>query len=148
MRKSALTLALLFVVFQGFCQQLSEEQQAVKQEVTKTYIEPLYKGGSVETLEARLHDGFEMFVLHNGQFSKRSKKQWIERLTQVRSRPRSNAPKQERTFEFTTIDITGHTAMTKLKIYYDGQLKFTDYLTLYKFEDQGWKLLSKFFTMH
>lgn len=147
MKKHLVTLALLICGLYTIAQSLPQEEKAIKNEVTKTYIEPLYLGGSVETLEARLHEGFEMFVFHHGEFSKRSKKQWIERLKEVRSRPKKNSTKQERTFKFALIDVTGQTAAVKLEIFYDGKLKFTDYLTLYKLEE-GWKVLSKFFTMH
>ncbi len=145
--KALCTALLIFLSIQSHAQKFNREQQAVREEVTKTYLEPLYNGGSVDVLQSRLHDEFEMFVYYNGQFSKRSKEQWLDRLRQVRSRPKSPGPKPKNTWEFKMIDITGITAVAKVEIKRGGKLNFTDYLTLYKMND-GWKLLSKFFTSH
>ena len=147
MKTSALILCLA-ISFSAYSQEYSIAQKAVKAEIMQTYILPLYDGGSVADLKAGLHEDFNMYVLYNGEFSKRSKKQWMDKLVEVRSRPKKAGPKVKNTWKFLMIDITGQTAVAKVEIYRGGKLNFTDYLTLYKFEDQGWKLLSKFFTSH
>ncbi|MCE7992979.1 MAG: nuclear transport factor 2 family protein [Roseivirga sp.] len=142
-----ISLSLLFLSANGMAQEPSEKE-AIKQAIIQTYAHPLYGGGSLEDIRAGLHEGFEMFVLYQGEFRKSSKAEWIKRLEEVRSRPKkSNRPKVKRSYEFAMIDVTGQTAMVKLEVFQDDTLKFTDYLTLYKFED-GWKLMSKLFSFH
>ncbi len=147
MKHIILTVLLLFSI-SVYGQELTPEQKAVKAEVLKTYIIPLYGGGSLDDLKAGLHEDFNMYVLYEGQFSKRSKKMWMDKMDEVRSRPKKAGPKAKNTWNFLMIDITGQTAVAKVEVFRNGKLNFTDYLTLYKFEDQGWKLLSKFFTSH
>ena len=51
------------------------------------------------------------------------------------------------TAKFPIIDITGNAAMVKLEYYKGGNHVFTDYLSLYKFEE-GWKIVSKIYFRH
>lgn len=142
-----ISAALLFSSLSSIAQE-SAEKEAIKEAIIQTYAHPLYGGGSLEDIRSGLHEGFEMFVLYKGEFRKSSKAEWLERLEEVRSRPKKpNRPKVKRSYEFAMIDVTGQTAMVKLEVFQDNTLKFTDYLSLYKFED-GWKLLSKLFSFH
>lgn len=148
MKKLAACSVLFFLSF-TYLAQAQTEKEAIKEVIIQSYARPLYQGGSIEEMRSGLHEGFEMFILYKGEFSKSSKAEWLQKLEEVRSRPKKNpeAPKAKRTFDFALIDVTGQTAMVKLEVFQDDKLKFTDYLTLYKFED-GWKLLSKFFSFH
>lgn len=146
MKRSLLFFSLILISFLSQAQQ--SEEGAVKEAIKKTYADPLYMGGSVEDIKAGLHEGFEMYVYLRGEFSKHSKEQWVQRLEEVRSRPRSSTQvKHKNEYRFAMVDVTGQTAMAKLEILRDGKLNYTDYLTLYKIEGE-WKLLSKFFTYH
>jgi NADPH-dependent 2,4-dienoyl-CoA reductase/sulfur reductase-like enzyme len=131
-----------------FAQDAEKEIENVKKEITDTYLKPLYAGGSLDNLKAGLPEEFDMYVLYKGELSKSSKKIWMDKMTEVRSRPKKPGPKAKNTWKFIIVDVTGQTAMAKIEVYRDGDINFTDYLTLYKFEEEGWKLLSKFFTFH
>ena len=147
MKALSITL-LLFISVAAVSQSLTQEQKNVQQEITKTYLTPLYGGGDLKDLKSGLHEAFNMYVLYDGKFSKSSKKMWMDKMDEVRSRPKKSGPKAKNTWEFKIIDITGQIAMAKIEVYRDDKLNFTDYLTLYKFENEGWKILSKFFTFH
>jgi hypothetical protein len=46
------------------------------------------------------------------------------------------------------IDVTGYTAMAKIRLIENGsRLLFTDYLLLYKFTE-GWKIVQKTYMRH
>ena len=129
---------------------LTDEQKAVKKVVQESYINVLYKGGELADMEKGFHPEFNMYVLYQGKFEKRSLSQWMDKLREVRSRPKQQKKKKKKnrsTYEFTLIDVTGQTAMVKLQVFRDGKIHFTDYLTLYKFEE-GWKVLTKLFSFH
>ena len=106
---------------------------------------PLYYHGNLENIRKGFHEGFNMFVLYNKEFSKRSLDQWIEKLYKVRER---KLPQRIYSYKFESVDYEGQTAMVKLTIQEGSKHdKFIDYLGLYKFED-GWKVVTKLFTMN
>ena len=46
--------------------------------------------------------------------------------------------------QFLSVDVTGTAAVAKFEFYVGDELKYIDYLSLYKFDDK-WKLVSKIF---
>ena len=53
-------------------------------------------------------------------------------------------PELETTAKYPMIDISGNAAVAKVELYRGGKQIFTDYLSLYKFDD-GWKIVSKIY---
>ena len=45
------------------------------------------------------------------------------------------------------IDVTENAAVAKIEVYKDGKHVYTDYMSLYKFEE-GWKIVNKIFATH
>ena len=70
---------------------------------------------------------------------------WIARLENG-NRERTG-PRPAIRHEFTTVDVTGNAATVRLELYRDGKHTFTDYLSLYRFQD-GWRIVSKIFQSH
>ncbi len=123
----------------------SKEIVEIQKVVTKSYIMPLYYRGNLEDIRKGFHEGFNMYVLYNKEFSKRSLDEWIAKLYEVRER---NLPQSIYNYKFESVDFEGQTAMVKLTIQEGSKHdKFIDYLSLYKFED-GWKVVTKLFTMN
>ena len=122
----------------------SHEANSIKELVTASYLEPLYQKGSIEKIKEGFHEGFNMYVLYKGKFSTRTRDAWIEKIKAVRTR---NLPEKAYSWKFDMIDIAGQTAMVKLNIFEKEELKYIDYLTLYKF-NEGWKVITKQFSMY
>jgi hypothetical protein len=53
-------------------------------------------------------------------------------------------PEVETTAKYPLVDITGNAAVVKVELYREDKMIFTDYLSLYKFE-QGWRIVSKIY---
>ena len=76
----------------------------------------------------------------------RSLEDWI---TAIKRWKESNpeGPEHEVTGKFAHIDITGDAAIVKIELYRNSRHIYTDYLSLYKFND-GWKVVSKVYQRH
>ncbi|WP_299484813.1 nuclear transport factor 2 family protein [uncultured Allomuricauda sp.] len=107
-------------------------------------IEPLYLEGNLDKIKEGSHEEFRMNVLYKGTFYTRTRSEWLEDTKSVRKR---NLPLKSTTWEFAQIDYEGHTAVVKLILYEEEELKYVDYLTLYKFET-GWRVITKQFSMN
>ncbi|MCI0489579.1 MAG: nuclear transport factor 2 family protein [Blastocatellia bacterium] len=146
---------MLQLASSGFSFQQSEaniakEKEAIRNIVEMSYIDVLYYGKEIDDLKKGFHPEFNMYVLSGNKIDKRSLEQWMERLEAVRARrgaTTSSDDKNRYRHEFKSIDVTDYTAVAKIEIFRDGKLEYTDYLTLYKFEE-GWRVMTKFFTQH
>jgi hypothetical protein len=64
----------------------------------------------------------------------------------LKSNLRRKVPKVEAILKVNSIDVTGGVAFVKIEIDYSGQsqsAKTTEYLSLIKFPDEGWKIVSR-----
>jgi hypothetical protein len=48
--------------------------------------------------------------------------------------------KQKNEFKLAMLDVAGNAAAARIDAFYEGKCEFTDYLSLYKFND-GWKIV-------
>ena len=56
-------------------------------------------------------------------------------------------PQYEVTHEIPMVNVSGDAAVAKVMIYRDGKLIYSDYMSLYRFED-GWKIVGKIYYSH
>jgi hypothetical protein len=140
-----LTLLLCGSVFSQNQTAVDDDKAAIKKVVEDCYLQVVFGTKEIAELEKGFHADFNMYVLHQNQIDKRSREVWEQRLRKVRAENRQS--KRHYTHDFKLIDVTDYTGLVKLEIYGDGKLEYTDYLTLYKFED-GWKIMTKLFTYH
>jgi len=126
-----------------------EERLAVQKLVESTYVQVLYNGNKdLELLRRGFHEDFNMYVYYQEKLSKRTREEWIDKLIEVRKRPKkATNKKRDYSWKFKRISVEGQTAMVVLEIKENKQLKYTDFLTLYKMEN-GWQVMTKLFSMH
>ena len=118
------------------------DEDAIKDVVTKAYVEGIHTHRDLAAVEAGFHPDFAMHVLHDGQLIKASLEMWLERLA-LDGTPNPKTIDSK----FLAVDVTGDTGTTKLEIHEDGVHIYTDYFGLYRFED-GWKIVNKLFQSH
>lgn len=121
------------------------EEEAVKKVVQEAYIDAMQNLGDLKKARQGFHPDFEMLLFRDGQMSKLPIGTWIERIEQRKANPATTPPNI--TGKFINVEITGTVAMVKLELHRDGKRIFTDYISLYKFED-GWKVVSKVYYQH
>ncbi len=128
--------------------QVDPEKEAIKKVIQTAYVDGLQNKGPVTDIEKGFHPGFELLGNKNNELTKFPIYSWImyhkKRLVE-----NPNPPTAEElvTSKFPLIDITGNAAMVKIELYKGGNILFTDYLSLYKFEE-GWQIVSKIYFRH
>jgi ketosteroid isomerase-like protein len=143
--KLNLNLILILLLSMPVALFAQSEEEAIKKVVQGAYIDGLQNLGDIQTIRDGFHPDFEMLVFRNGQMSKLPIGTWIERVEQRKANPATTPPNI--TGKFLDVEITGTVAVVKLELHRDGSRIFTDYISLYKFED-GWKLVSKVYYQH
>jgi hypothetical protein len=97
-------------------------------------------------MRSGMHDSFVMFVQSDKGITQLTRDAWIERLAASKARE-TNAAKPEFKADITVLDRSGKAAVAKVALFRDGKQIFTDYISLYRFDD-GWKLVAKTFHRH
>lgn len=141
-----IALALILPVFVLAAE--AEDKEAIKQVITKAYVNGLQNKGPVADIEAGFHPGFNLLGLRDDDLTKWPIYSWIHyHEKKLAEDPDPPKPEEVVTSKFPLIDITGNAAVAKVELYKDGNLIFTDYLSLYKFE-KGWQVVSKIYFRH
>lgn len=142
MKKTLLIFLLCCMPFALFAQ---SEEEAIIKVVQGAYIDAMQNLGDLELARQGFHPEFEMLLFRNGQMSKLHISEWMERVEQRKANPPATPPNI--TGKFINVEITGTVAVVKLELYRNNNIIFTDYLSLYKFDD-GWKMVSKVYYQH
>mgnify|MGYP003583393727 CR=1 FL=1 len=137
-------LVLLFIVANLNAQ--SGETELIKKVIDKAYIEGIHNGGDLNETKKGFHPGFDLLILQNNQLNKLPIYNWVESSEKTR-KENPNAPRQKTTVNYISIDITGTAAVAKIELLREGKVIFTDYLSLYKF-DEGWRIVGKIYFRH
>lgn len=121
----------------------NDEKQAVIKAVEEAYVQGVHANPSGEAMRKGFHTDFIMFVFDTGKVNKVTRDEWISRIEAAKAKNR-DSPRPEIKAEFPLVEITGNAAILKVEIYRNGKHIFSDYLSLYKFDD-GWKIVGKIF---
>jgi hypothetical protein len=147
--KKIYIIATLLVLL-PFCliAQENEDKEAIKKVIQSAYVDGLQNKGPVADIEKGFHPGFNLLGLRNDDLTKWPIYSWIKyHENELKENP--DPPKEDEivTCKFPVIDITGTAAIAKIELYKGGKQIFTDYLSLYKFEE-GWIIVSKIYFRH
>lgn len=145
MKKSVIVLALLVCAVSAVAAD-DPEHAAIVAVVDQAYVHGVHIDGDADRMRAGMHDSFVMFVQSDKGISQLTRDAWIERLAASKARA-ANAPKPEIKGDITVLDRSGNAAVAKVALFRDGKQIFTDYISLYRFDD-GWKLVAKTFHRH
>lgn len=131
-------LSLVLCSHQAFAQ--LPERSVIEQLVSESYVGPVYARTDINAMRRGFHENFTHYKLEDGKLVTQNLEDWIKEIEEARKEKRSRS-----TFEwlYELIDVEEQTALVKLRIAENGQIRFVDYLTLYKFPRQGWKIITK-----
>jgi hypothetical protein len=142
MKKLLLSVILITVTVATIAQE--SDKDAIKQVIQTAYVEGIQNEGNIEKIDSGIHpefrlvgigEGDEMWILPISEW-----KESVKKRVKEGKLPRTGQDKVS--VKFLDIDITGRAAMVKLEFYLGKQLRFIDYIGLYKFES-GWMMVSK-----
>lgn len=122
------------------------EDAAIVAAVDRAYVHGVHIDNDPALMRSGMHDSFVMFVQSDKGITQLTRDAWIERLTAPKA-PGANAKKPEIKADITVLDRSGKAAVAKVALFRDGKQIFTDYISLYRFDD-GWKLVAKTFHRH
>jgi len=120
---------------------------AVEAAVVEGYVEGIHREQDVDKIRRGLHEAFVMSILRDGEIAQVTRDEWIGRIESRKAEPGDPGPKPTIDYEFTLLDRSGDAAVAKIDLHRDGKHVYTDYMSLYRFED-GWKIVGKIFEAH
>ncbi len=134
------------LVVAGGDQNMEKEKAAIQKVIEKAYVKGIHINRDPEAIRSGFHPEFNMLVLREDKITKVPIENWIAKIEE--SKKKNPEPSDvETTHNFSLVDITGDAAVAKIEIFKDSKHVFTDYMSLYKFDD-GWKIVNKIFHHH
>jgi len=143
------SIVLMLVSIRLFAQSdidIAAEKVAVQKVIQEAYADGMINTGNIEAAREGFHPGFAILGLTNNSLWKYPIYRWIEAVEQ-RKKEGKIPPEKKVTFQYPLIDIMENAAIAKVEFFEGERLKYTDYLSLYKFEE-GWRIVNKIFYEH
>ncbi len=142
-------IAICTIAVASFAQtdaNINSEKDAIKKIIQIAYVDGLQNEGDFDKIDQGFHPSFTLIGIGQGnEIWEYPIYTWKERV-KVR-KEKGEYPKEDKkkvTIKFLNVDVTGTAAMAKFEFYVGNELKYIDYLSLYKFGD-NWKIVSKIF---
>jgi hypothetical protein len=124
----------------------TDEVAAVKQAIVEAYVEGIHINQDVDAIRKGFHEEFTMVMYQDGKISKMTIDEWVTRIEEGKKQ-NPDRPKVETKHEFAMVEVEGNAAVARIEMYKDGKHVYTDFMSLYKFDD-GWKLVNKIYYRH
>jgi len=119
--------------------------EAVKAVITSAYVEGIQNRGNVDDIRKGFHPSFTMLRLIDNEIKPYPIEEWIASIEKAKQT--SAYPTTRTEAKFISVDVTDKAAVVKLELYRENKKTFTDYLSLYKF-NEGWRIVSKIYNRH
>ena len=124
-------------------QDKEKDKEMILKTIEKAYVQGIQNMKNIENIEKGFHPGFNLLgVDQNDQLTKFPIYTWHD-LVKKRSAA-GETPDMLTTAKYPMVDITGDAAVVKVELFRGEKMIFTDYLSLYRFEE-GWKIVSKIY---
>ena len=133
-------------LFAGHEGEHDTDKEAVEKVIVKSYIEGVHMNRDAEAMSKGFHPEFVMFVYKKDGMSKMSIDEWMDRIEEL-NKKQPDGPDYDTTYDVEVLDLTGNAAVAKIELYRDSKHIYTDYMSLYKFDD-GWKIVGKIYCKH
>ncbi|MCB2221469.1 MAG: nuclear transport factor 2 family protein [Bacteroidetes bacterium] len=148
MKTFSLFLMITFLMTGLLSAQDNKDKEAIQSVIQKAYVDGLQNKGPVADIEEGFHPGFELLGNRNNELTKWPIYSWVQyHEKKLAEDPAPPTADKVVSCKFPMIDVTGDAAIAKIELYRDGEKIYTDYLSLYKF-DEGWRIVSKIYFSH
>ncbi len=118
------------------------EKEAIKKVIVDAYINGVFNKGDASLIKKGCHPDLEVLVLAQGSLMKTPVSSYVDRFEKNPGPVRAGT-----TYKFIDIHVTGYAGLAIVEIFQEDKHIYTDYISLYKFDD-GWKLVTKIFYIH
>jgi len=143
-----LTLLALLVVSAGVFAPLhaGDEEAAVKETIVNAYVKGIHIDRDIPAIRKGFHPSFTMFIKKGEDVSTLSIDDWVKSIEKSKDK-NPDLPPYKVTSDIPMVSVSGDAAVAKVMIYRDEKLIYSDYMSLYRFED-GWKIVGKIYYSH
>ena len=127
---------------------IEKEKAAIKKVILSAYRDGIANVGDVEAIKKGFHPEFNLLGLNKDKSGiwKLPIDKWAKDV-EKRKKEGKYPPKEKVSFKFLLVDVVGNAGFAKIEFYRGEKLAYTDFLSLYKFND-GWKLVAKIYHEH
>jgi len=125
---------------------MEKEIAAIKTVIQAAYADGIMNKGDIDSIEKGFHPGFAIIGMGNNSLWKYPIYNWIESVSK-KKREGKFPPEKIVTFKYPLIDISGTAAIVRVEFFEGENHKYTDFLSLYRF-NEGWRIVSKIFFEH
>lgn len=123
-----------------------QEVTAIKKTIVSAYVKGIHIDRDIPAIKNGFHPDFNMLIPQENNIKKVPIKQWIGWIEEgIKKDPQPS--KVKTTHKFSMVSVSGKAAVARIEIYKDEKHKYTDFMSLYKFED-GWKIVNKIYHSH
>lgn len=146
MKKLQMLVFIMTFIVSAFAQTNEKEIEAIKKVIQSAYVEGIQNEGNISKIDAGIHQDFNLLGIgEGGKIWKLPIDDWKKKVMDRKKNGQLPRSKDKLiSVKFLSVDVTGTAAVAKFEFYVADELKYIDYISLYKFED-GWKLVSKIF---
>ena len=143
MKKSFTLLIIALLSVALMAQEKAGDKEQILKTIEKAYVQGIQNLKSIENIEKGFHPGFNLLgVDQNNHLTKFPIYTWYDYVK--RRSAAGEKPEVETTAKYPMVDITGNAAVVKVELYREEKIVFTDYLSLYRFEE-GWRIVAKIY---
>lgn len=121
----------------------ADETAAIKMVIEDAYVQGVHELQEVDRIRSGFQPEFRMMVLDGNEVKPVRLEDWLRRVDELKSQNPA-LWKKETTVQYDLIDVTGRSAVVKLHVFKGESFFSTDYMLLYKIDDE-WMIVSKVF---
>jgi len=146
MKKFSILLIIMAFGIASFAQDAAKDKEAIKKLILTAYVDGLQNKGDLDATRNGFYPGFDLLIYKDVMVEKFPIYNWIKYAEMNKKKdPAALAEEELTSCEFEMIDITGTAAVAKIHLSKGGKKIYTDYLSLYNFADDGWKIVGKIY---
>ena len=123
-----------------------DEEAAVKETIVNAYVKGIHIDRDIPAIEKGFHPSFTMFIRKGDEVRTLSIAEWVKSIEKKKEED-PDGPDFKVTHDIPMVSVSGDAAVAKVMIYREGKLIYSDYMSLYRFED-GWKIVGKIYYSH
>ena len=124
------------------------EIEAVKAVVETSYLNGAFNALDPDAMAAGFHEDFAIFSTDGSALGRYEIADWVAGVRERKSDPEFDPAKNKWDYKFAHVDVTGGAAQVKVELSRNGSLVYSDYLSLLKFEEEGWRIVAKVYHRH
>jgi len=125
---------------------VEEVKAAIRKTIETSYVKGIHTDWDVELIKPGFHPAFTMFIYEDGDVRKFLIEEWTKSI-EKKKQMKPEGPDYEIKSEIPMVDVTGNAAVARVELYKDGKHIYSDYMSLYRFDD-GWKIVGKIYHKH